>query len=199
MTPVTPAALTSTPASRISRMRVEVVAVGGGGQRRILKRVLRADVGALGNQQPDDRRGSFAHRGDEQRRAPLLARERRLRAAVEQQPDLRDVGRRHHQRRRPERVLRVDVGALVEQDGHRLDRTGDGGVHQRRLAERHRARWPRRARRPASSAAPGRCCGWPDRDRRPDRPAAVTPSRPRRPSPRTRPHTPRAYLFIRFS
>ena len=75
-----------------------------------------------------------AHRGDGERRAPLLARAVDVRAALDEQADFRDVGRGDHQGRRSERILRVDVGALVEEVLHCVDRTDRGGVEQRRVA-----------------------------------------------------------------
>ena len=76
----------------------------------------------------------LANARDDESRAPAPRGHVDVGAVIEQQPYLRRIGDRPHERRGAERAPGVDVGAALEQQLHGIDRAQSGRVHQWRHA-----------------------------------------------------------------
>ena len=79
-------------------------------------RILRADVGASIEEQPQHVDRSRVAGGDQQRRPPGLRPRIHVRSACEENPDLLLVWHRPHQRRRARGAGPIRVGTVVEQE-----------------------------------------------------------------------------------
>ena len=85
-------------------------------------------------QEANDLRRAVAHRGELECRVSQTRRDLHVGATVHEQADLRKVGCGPHERRRAGGILRVDVGALIKKEPHRVQRTDRRRVHQWRRA-----------------------------------------------------------------
>ena len=134
-----------------------VVAVGGCEERRRLFAIERLRVGAALEEKASRLGGSIAHRREQQRGPAALGCRLHVGAAFDQEPDLRRIRGRPHQRRRAGGAAGIDVGAVIEQQPHRVERSERGRVHQRGDATTPIDKVTRQGSRPAAPGDADRC------------------------------------------
>ncbi len=107
-----------------------VVSERGGVERRDMARIHDVDPRAFGEEKLHDFGGGVGEGGDDEGGASAAGGGVDRRVVIEQQADFGRIGNRPHERGGTEIVLRVDVGAAVDEQAHGVERADFGGVHQ---------------------------------------------------------------------